>query len=97
MVVGVTPSSSNAQAEEGVDERALARVELAHHHEEEQLVELAQRALEGVLVLRLHVQTGQHRARSVRRRAARRPAGACWRSVRMRSFIALYSVGERAV
>ena len=39
-VVGVTPSSSERRADEGVDERALARVELPHHHEQERLREL---------------------------------------------------------
>jgi hypothetical protein len=52
----------HALAEQGVDERALARVELADHHEEEQLVELAERAQEGVLVVSLHVEPGQHRS-----------------------------------
>ena len=46
VVVGVTPSSSTALAEQRVDERALARVELADHDQQEQLVELPDRAAE---------------------------------------------------
>ncbi len=42
-VVGVTPSSSTRRAEEGVDERALAGVELADDDQEEELVELPHR------------------------------------------------------
>ena len=66
---GGDPFLEHAQPEERVDERALARVELAHDHEQEQLVELAERALEGVLVFRLHVEPGEHRAQ-VRQRLA---------------------------
>jgi hypothetical protein len=39
-------------AEKGVDHRALAGVELSHHHEQEQLVELGDGAGEGLLALR---------------------------------------------
>ena len=50
-VVGVTPFLEHALAEQRVDERALARVELADHHQQEQLVELADGARERLLVL----------------------------------------------
>jgi len=45
------PLLQQAGAEQGVDERALARVELAHHDEEEELLELPNRPLESRLVL----------------------------------------------
>jgi hypothetical protein len=65
------PLLQHALPEEGVDERALARVELAHHHEEEELVELPERAQEMFLVVRLHCRA---RASIVRRSAS------SWRS-----------------
>ena len=37
--------------EQGIDEGALAGIELAHDHEQEQLVELRDRAGEGLLIL----------------------------------------------
>ena len=45
-VVGVTPSSRTRAAEQRVDERALAGVELADDDQEEELVELADRFCE---------------------------------------------------
>ena len=48
---GGGPLLEHLLAEQGVDHRALARVELADHHQQEQLVELADGARERLLVL----------------------------------------------
>ena len=55
-VVGVTPSSTTRAAEQRVDEGALAGVELADDDEQEELVELLDRAVERGLVLRRRIE-----------------------------------------
>jgi len=56
------PLLQEPAAQEGVDEGALAGVELAGDDEQEELVELARRALEGRLVLGRGVEAGERPA-----------------------------------
>ena len=62
-VVGVTPSSTTRLPSERVDERALAGVELADDHQQEELVELLDRPLEGSLLFRRGVELERARRR----------------------------------
>ena len=55
------PFLDDLAAEQRVDERALAGVELADDDEQEQLVELLDRAVERLLVLGRGVEPGQRR------------------------------------
>ena len=63
-VVGVTPSCGDLAADERVDEGALAGVELADDDEQEQLVELLDRAVERLLVLGRGIEARQRGAQS---------------------------------
>ncbi|OFV88660.1 MAG: hypothetical protein A2V74_00395 [Acidobacteria bacterium RBG_16_70_10] len=57
---GRHPLLEDPLAEERVDDRALAGVELTHHHQQEQLVELGDRAREGLLLVRGGVEAHEH-------------------------------------
>ena len=61
-VVGVTPFLRDRAADERVDEGALAGVEFADDDQQEQLVELLDRAIERLLMLRRRVEARECRA-----------------------------------
>ena len=65
------PFGDHLAAEQRVDEGALAGVELADDDQEEELVELLDRAVERLLVLRRRVEPGQRRPQAGQDAAAR--------------------------
>ena len=69
VVVGVTPSLSSFLPQQGVDEGALARVELAHHHQQEQLIELLDGLRQGGVVVLGGAEAHQHGAQVVQQAA----------------------------
>ena len=81
-VVGVTPSSTIALPTQRVDERALAGVELADDDEQEQLVELFDRAVERTLLIRRGVVSGERRVRSRARSFRSSRSSSSWAALR---------------
>ena len=71
-------------ADERVDEGALAGVELADDHQEEELVELGDRGLERLLVLPRRVEPGEGDAQAAEHRALLAKQLILWRGQNLR-------------